>query len=291
MILASLPIIFLLLVACITLPTSGHGGHGHSGGHHDSGGHHHHGGHDHLSGGGIGWGHHHHFGGYGSSSSYPSSSYYNGYSSYWPGYNYGYNNGYNNGYGYNSYYPSYYNTYSSYPSSYNYGSYPTYTAIQDQFAKDAIVSDIIPRAPKTLLSVNYASYSASLGNELNRATTQTPPSLDWPIESGALYTIAMVDPDAPSRKHPLAREWRHWLVVNVKSKDVSSGRTLTSYQGPSPPSSSGLHRYVLLVYKQKAEITNSEWSDRNRPNWRVANFASKNQLGDPVAGNFFQVKG
>lgn len=52
----------------------------------------------------------------------------------------------------------------------------------------------------------------------------------------------------------------------------------------------GLHRYVLLVYKQKGEITETEWDNKNRASWSVANFAKKHDLGDPVAGNFFQVR-
>lgn len=30
------------------------------------------------------------------------------------------------------------------------------------------------------------------------------------------YVLAMVDPDAPSRKTPTAAYWRHWLVVDIK---------------------------------------------------------------------------
>uniref|UniRef100_A0A914UW74 Phosphatidylethanolamine-binding protein n=1 Tax=Plectus sambesii TaxID=2011161 RepID=A0A914UW74_9BILA len=78
--------------------------------------------------------------------------------------------------------------------------------------------------------------------------------------------------------------------VNIIGKDLSSGQTLTSYVGPGPPPTTGLHRYVLLVYKQKAEILDTEWGDKNRASWSAANFAKKHDLGDPVAGNFFQAK-
>ena len=29
------------------------------------------------------------------------------------------------------------------------------------------------------------------------------------------YSLAMVDPDAPSRKNPRAAQWIHWIVINV----------------------------------------------------------------------------
>jgi phosphatidylethanolamine-binding protein (PEBP) family uncharacterized protein len=39
------------------------------------------------------------------------------------------------------------------------------------------------------------------------------------------YTLATVDPDAPSRQDPKFREWRHWLVTNIPGK---SGPLTTS---------------------------------------------------------------
>ena len=44
----------------------------------------------------------------------------------------------------------------------------------------------------------------------------------------------MVDPDAPSRKEPTYREWRHWLVVNVPNHSVKDGHVLSSYKGKHP---------------------------------------------------------
>lgn len=115
------------------------------------------------------------------------------------------------------------------------------------------------------------------------------------------------------------REVRHWLVVNVnQSIGNDSGDALTPYRGPGPPAStgmlckyyrilnvvifSGLHRYVLLVYRfvnihyiccivhyrQNGSITDPTITDANRTNWSVAQFAIRNQLIGPIAGNYFQ---
>ena len=54
------------------------------------------------------------------------------------------------------------------------------------------------------------------------------------------------DPDAPSRKEPKYREWRHWVVVNIPGGDVSKGEVCAEYVGAGPPKGTGLHRYVIL---------------------------------------------
>ena len=54
------------------------------------------------------------------------------------------------------------------------------------------------------------------------------------------------DPDAPSRKNPKYREWRHWVVVNVPGGDVSKGEVCAEYVGAGPPQGTGLHRYIVL---------------------------------------------
>merc|ERR1712226_599209 len=38
-----------------------------------------------------------------------------------------------------------------------------------------------------------------------------------------LYTVAMVDPDVPSRKNPRAAQWLHWIITNVKGELLISG--------------------------------------------------------------------
>uniref|UniRef100_A0A2K5XMB0 Phosphatidylethanolamine-binding protein 1 n=1 Tax=Mandrillus leucophaeus TaxID=9568 RepID=A0A2K5XMB0_MANLE len=78
-----------------------------------------------------------------------------------------------------------------------------------------------------------------------------PTSISWDgLDSGKLYTLVLTDPDAPSRKDPKYREWHHFLVVNMKGNDISSGTVLSDYVGSGPPKGTGLHRYVWLVYEQ-----------------------------------------
>ena len=58
---------------------------------------------------------------------------------------------------------------------------------------------------------------------------------------------------------------------------------------------SGLHRYIFLVYNQTGRIgVNEEPIPRGREegryHWNVTEFVEQNNLGNPIAGNFFQAE-
>ena len=110
--------------------------------------------------------------------------------------------------------------------------------------------------------------------------------------AGYIGSIVLADLDAPSAADPVSAEYRHWLVVNIPGCDVTTGDELAPYAGPSPPSGSGLHRYVLFVFKQSNGKQQFEGvSSENRPNQNLRDFVKKWTLGEPVAGDFFKVKG
>lgn len=79
-----------------------------------------------------------------------------------------------------------------------------------------------------------------LGNTLTPTQVKNPPtSVTWPVENGAFYTLAMVDPDAPSREKPTLREVKHWLVVNIPEMDIGKGEEIAGYRGSGPPKGTG----------------------------------------------------
>lgn len=99
--------------------------------------------------------------------------------------------------------------------------------------------------------VSYPSgVFAKLGNELTPTQVKDKPIVSWDAENCSYYTLMLVDPDAPTRANPTDREFRHWLVVNIPGNAVGLGDEVTGYIGSGPPEGSGLHRYVLLIYKQ-----------------------------------------
>ncbi|XP_077456973.1 phosphatidylethanolamine-binding protein 4 [Stigmatopora argus] len=107
------------------------------------------------------------------------------------------------------------------------------------------------------------------------------------------YLLVMVDPDAPSRGNPKMAHWRHWLVVNVQGSQLKNGTlqgtTITDYASPSPPPSSGLHRYQFLLYEQQqppteeAESMGRHVKKSRRGQWDLMAFVDRFLLGDPVA--------
>ncbi|KAH7731393.1 OV-16 antigen 1 [Aphelenchoides avenae] len=175
---------------------------------------------------------------------------------------------------------------------------PTFSSMTTEaFKKHEVVPDVIPTAPEKLVKVSFKSgVEATLGNVLTPRQVKDPPTVSWDAEQGALYTLVKTDPDAPSRKDPKFREWHHWLVVNVPGNDVSKGDTISEYIGAGPPEGTGLHRYVYLVYKQQGKVSDAEHghltnrSGDKRNNFKIASFAQKHNLGNPVAGNFFQAE-
>lgn len=163
------------------------------------------------------------------------------------------------------------------------------------FKLGEVIPDVVSSTPKQLLHVKWRSGAeARLGNELTPTEVREKPIIDFAADPYAYYTLIMTDPDAPSRKNPARREWHHWLVVNVPGAQIEKGETLTDYIGSAPPDGSGLHRYVLLAYKQPFRLTFNERyisnRDGNRGNFSTKNFAYKYKLGEPVAGNYYQAK-
>ncbi|GFY59127.1 phosphatidylethanolamine-binding protein 1 [Trichonephila inaurata madagascariensis] len=164
------------------------------------------------------------------------------------------------------------------------------------FEKHGVVPDVISSAPKAVAEIKYKDAVVNLGNELTPTQVKDIPThIQWPAKQGALYTLCMTDPDAPSRKDPKYREWHHWLVVNIPENDVSSGTVMSEYVGSGPPEGTGLHRYVFLIYEQPGKLNCDEKkltnrSGDHRANFKIANFAKKYHLNELVAGNFYQAQ-
>ncbi|OUC45203.1 SH3 domain protein [Trichinella nativa] len=171
------------------------------------------------------------------------------------------------------------------------------SSLKDKFEEHEIIPDVVDQAPTQHLQVKYKSgVQADLGNVLTPTQVKEPPSLNWVATPGALYTMVMTDPDAPSRQNPKFREWHHWLVANIPGCEINKGEVLSDYIGSGPPQGTGLHRYVFLVYQQKSHLTDKEHghltnrSGNNRGGFSIRKFAAKHDLGAPIAGNFYQAE-
>ncbi len=79
------------------------------------------------------------------------------------------------------------------------------------------------------------------------------------------FALTIIDP------HPVAKNWIHWMVINIPHRVVSlemnaSGKKMPEgavelknsfgslgYGGPQPPVGSGTHPYVITVYALKTD--------------------------------------
>lgn len=85
------------------------------------------------------------------------------------------------------------------------------------------------------------------------------------------------------------------MVGNIPGGDISKGEVLSDYVGSGPPQGTGLHRYVFLIYEQSGKLNFDEKrltnrSGDHRGKFSIRNFAKKYNLGQPIAGNFYQAE-
>lgn len=160
-----------------------------------------------------------------------------------------------------------------------------------------IAPDLIDMIPKAIFEATFPAGPVSMGNFFSVAQASKNPShIAFPRTPGAKYTIAMLDPDAPTMRDRRFSPVLHWLVVNVDPGNgkapvnLKTGYELYKYRGPKPPVGAGRHRYVLLVYKQYRAIDSPQTlvvPFEKRKNYNMAKFANEHGLGKPIALNYF----
>ncbi|KAK4899156.1 carboxypeptidase Y inhibitor [Elasticomyces elasticus] len=141
-------------------------------------------------------------------------------------------------------------------------------------------AEIIPTVldafdPKLTLSIFYENATVEVGNTIDPAKTQDAPDVQFIasgphdlstlVKKGMQLTIALTDPDAPSRDNPEWSEICHWIATGVqltKSSDdddttgFSKGlKTIVEYKPPGPPPKTGKHRYVFVALAPKNGTT------------------------------------
>jgi hypothetical protein len=98
-----------------------------------------------------------------------------------------------------------------------------------------------------------------------------------------MYTIICWDPDVPQER----KSFLHWLIVNCSKADNSDGLVLANWYPPSPPPTTGEHRYVIGLFNQTKPLTKPPITERTKFN--ATTFAVENGL-TPVAYRGFRVK-
>jgi len=189
---------------------------------------------------------------------------------------------------------------------------PSSSSSLDAIKTEGIVPDVIDTVPNSPINITYENnIQVNFGNMISRSQAMNfPTNLQWESNPDKFYTLAMIDPDAPSRKAPIFGEYLHWMVVNIeggggadagdskKDENIYNGTVLATYRPPGPPQGSGLHRYVFLMYEQPSsggKVSFNETADtfitrESRARFSVRKFAKKYNFGEPIAANFFQAE-
>lgn len=124
-------------------------------------------------------------------------------------------------------------------------------------------------------NVYYGNKRVSNGEKMTANETVMPSAVTWTPQPGVLYTLLMTDLDAPGAKE----EWLHWLLINIRGNNLGSAHVVQPYQGPTPPPSSGNHRYKLWLFQQRGTINSSDAADPpRRSDFSTPKFAQTHNL-------------
>ncbi|XP_041026437.1 protein MOTHER of FT and TFL1-like [Juglans microcarpa x Juglans regia] len=153
-----------------------------------------------------------------------------------------------------------------------------------------VIGDVVDMfTPAANFIVHYGSKQVANGCEIKPSAAADMPSVQIlaprPVSTN-LYTLVMVDPDAPSPSEPTMREWLHWIVVDIpEGSDATKGKEFVPYMGPRPPI--GIHRYAFVLFKQKSAMMVGCPPPNARANFSARQFAAQYELGLPVAAVYF----
>lgn len=126
-----------------------------------------------------------------------------------------------------------------------------------------------PFTPLLTLSISWPNATAKVGNTIDPAKLQSEPEIEFldsaPASSFSDFakkekhpqlTLALTDPDAPSREKPDWSQICHWIVTDVPLTPESASKkkhmkTIMPYKPPGPPPKTGKHRYVFVALAPK----------------------------------------
>ncbi|CAL4066026.1 unnamed protein product [Meganyctiphanes norvegica] len=106
------------------------------------------------------------------------------------------------------------------------------------------------------------------------------------------YRLIMVDPDAPG--HDNGDAWLHWIQSGVQGADLLkghfNGKEITSYNPPTPPKNSGVHRYFFFIYEETSQSASAVQAIAKRGRFNIQNYAANSSLCGPDASTMFTTK-
>jgi len=176
-------------------------------------------------------------------------------------------------------------------------------AIEAHFTNAGIVPSLLTSfSPSAFLNFAFDTIgSVAPGTLLTQAQVKPTPSLSLTpgnssINFGGKFTLAMVDA-GPVGFDESQGQTRHWLLngitVTGNNVNTTAGLAVTPYAGPAPPSGTGPHRYVILLYTQPDSFsppTNLSTANTSVSVFNFPAYVKSSNLGPLVAANYFTVE-
>jgi phosphatidylethanolamine-binding protein len=131
-----------------------------------------------------------------------------------------------------------------------------------------------------LLKVLFNGHQIKHNEKILLHSVQNQPKIIFNFPAHQLYTIMMIDPDAPSKDKPINKYWLHWLMIN-------NDQTILDFNPPAPPIGSGEHRYYIYVFQQPQQIKLD--IAHQRPKFNFDKFVQTHQL-KPIAVVMFRTE-
>ncbi|XP_072950337.1 protein FLOWERINGUS T-like [Typha angustifolia] len=157
---------------------------------------------------------------------------------------------------------------------------------RDPLVVGQVVGDVLDAFAKSAsMRVLYNNKDLTNGSELKPSQVANEPRIEiGGRDMRTLYTLVMVDPDAPSPSNPTKREYLHWLVTDIpETTNATFGNEIVCYESPKP--TAGIHRFVFVLFRQS--IRQTIYAPGWRPNFNTRDFAALYNLGSPVAAVYF----
>ncbi|CAG8788877.1 1901_t:CDS:2, partial [Racocetra persica] len=162
------------------------------------------------------------------------------------------------------------------------------TSSIEPLVSDEVIPDVVDKfKPEAVLNIKYGKKKVEFGNEFTVEDTQQAPNVSFVLDKSdydnkCQYTLVM---------NPTLRESLHWIVGNIPSNGkLSKATQFDDYIGPAPPSQTGFHRYVFLLYRQPVpHIEYPQLNDSARLGFKTRQFAEQYGL-KLISANYFKCK-
>lgn len=170
---------------------------------------------------------------------------------------------------------------------------------------ELVVPDVLDSFGMSLLDIVFnKQLKISRGMTVPATRINSKPVITWraqPRDMAEYYSLAIVDPDAPTRKNPVYRSCIHWLVVNIPNPGgakIDEGEEIFPFMHTAPAEGTGEHRYVYILWKQsegklefKKEYRYKYGAElQYRLKWDARAFAARNGLGKPAAMVYYKAE-